>query len=93
MTAGERILIVESDPDIVDLISRQALAPLGYEPRIVGTASAALQRARDNPPDLIIANLNLPDLSGKDLLTALTSTGVMVPLVVVAEKGQELGVI
>jgi DNA-binding response OmpR family regulator/putative methionine-R-sulfoxide reductase with GAF domain len=93
LTAGERILIVESDPDIVDLISRQALTPLGYKPLIVGNATAALQQARDNPPDLIIANLNLPDLSGKDLLTALSSTGVMVPLVVVAEKGQERGVI
>ena len=93
MTAGERILIVESDPDIVDLVSRQALAPLGYRPRIVGNAAAALQQARDNPPDLIIANLNLPDLSGKDLLTALNSTGRTAPVVVVAEKGQELGVI
>ena len=93
MTAGERILIVESDPDIVDLVSRQALAPLGYRPLIVGNAAAALQQAGDNPPDLIIANLNLPDLSGKDLLTALNFTGRTAPLVVLAEKGQELGVI
>ncbi len=75
MTPGEKILVVESDPDIADLISRQALAPLGYQPHVVSDAAAAIQQARENPPDLIITNLNLPDLSGKDLLTALTSSG------------------
>ena len=75
MTTGERILIVECDPDIVDLIFGQALARLGYEPRIVGNATAARQQAGDNAPDLFIANQNLPDLSCKYLLTALSCPG------------------
>ncbi|MGZ6316032.1 MAG: response regulator [Anaerolineales bacterium] len=91
--SGERILIVESDPDIRDLIARQALKPLGYNTLVVGEAGAAIQQAIQSPPDLIIANLNLPGLSGKDLLTALTSQGITAPLVVVAEKGQEQSVI
>jgi CheY-like chemotaxis protein len=93
MNAGENILVVESDPDISDLICRQALAPLGYRLRLVPTAAAALEAVRHNPPDLIICNLGLPDLSGKDLLTALSSLAGAVPLVVVAEKGQEQGII
>ncbi len=87
--SGERILIVESDPDISDLIARQALRPLGYNVTIVEEAASAIKKALQTPPDLIIANLNLPDLSGKDLITALTSQGSSAPLVVVAEKGQE----
>lgn len=87
--SGERILIVESDPDISDLIARQALRPLGYNVIIVEEAASAIKNALQTPPDLIIANLNLPDLSGKDLITALTSQGSSAPLVVVAEKGQE----
>ncbi len=87
--SGERILIVESDPDISDLIARQALRPLGYNVIIVEGAASAIKNALQTPPDLIIANLNLPDLSGKDLITALTSQGSSAPLVVVAEKGQE----
>ncbi len=92
-SSGERILIVESDPDISDLIARQALKPLGYATDVVTEASTAIQKALGTPPDLIIANLNLPGLSGKDLLTALASQGVTAPLIVVAEKGQEQGVI
>ena len=91
--SGERILIVESDPDISDLIARQALKPLGYDIRVVGEAASAIQQTVQRTPDLIIANLNLPGLSGKDLLTALSSQGVTAPLVVVAEKGQEQSVI
>jgi DNA-binding NarL/FixJ family response regulator len=45
------------------------------------------------PPDLIIANLNLPGLSAKDLLIALASQGVHTPLLVIARKGQEQDII
>jgi DNA-binding response OmpR family regulator len=93
MKAGENILVVESDPDIADVVCRQALGSLGYRPRLVPTAAAALEQARRSPPDLIISNLSLPDLSGKDLLAALSSLGGTAPLVVVAGKGEEQGVI
>lgn len=89
MASGEQILIVESDPDIADLIGRQSLQPLGYQVTVVGDAASALKRAVQTPPDLILANLNLPGLSGKDLIAALNSQGVKSPLIIIAEKGQE----
>lgn len=87
--SGERIVVVESDPQIGDLISRQALQPLGYQVTVVTSAAAVLQQALQTPPDLLIANLNLPGLNAKDLLVALSSQGIDVPLIVIAEKGQE----
>lgn len=89
VNSGERIVVVERDPHIGDLISRQALQPLGYQVTVVTSASAVLQQALQTPPDLLIANLNLPGLNAKDLLVALSSQGVDVPLVVIAERGQE----
>ena len=89
MATGERILIVESDPDIADLIARQSLQPLGYQVIVMGDPASALMSAVQTPPELIIANINLPGLSGKDLLTALNSHGVQSPLIVIAEKKQE----
>jgi DNA-binding response OmpR family regulator len=85
----EHIFVVESDPDISDLISRQALQPMGYQVTVVKSASTALRQALQTPPDLLIANLNLPDLNAKDLLVALASQGANIPLIVIAEKGQE----
>ena len=89
MATGERILIVENDPDIADLIGRQSLKPLGYQVAVAGEAASAIKSALQSPPDLILANLNLPGLSGKDLLTALSSQGVRSPVIMIAEKGQE----
>ncbi len=89
----ERILVVESDPDISDLIARQALKPLGYHVTVVTEAADALQQAIQSPPELMIANLNLPGLNARDLLVALSSQGVNLPLVVLAEKGQEQDII
>ncbi len=91
--SGERILLVESDPDICDLIARQALRPLGYQVDVVHDASAAIKQAVQSPPDLIITNLNLPGLSGKDLLVALNSQGIGSVLLVLAREGQERDVI
>ena len=91
--AVERILLVESDPDIRDLIARQALEPLGYQVQVAPNVNTAIQFAARFAPDLVIADLNLPGLSGKDLLVALNSQGMEVPVIVIAEKGQEHHVI
>jgi len=90
---NERILVVESDPDISDLIARQALKPMGYQVTVVGEAAAALQEAIFSNPDLVIANLTLPGLSAKDLLVAFSAQGITAPLILVAENGQEADVI
>ena len=90
MPTGELILIVESDPDIADLIGRQSLKPLGLQVTVTGDAASAIKTALQIPQDLIIANLNLPGLSGKDLLAALNAQGVKSPVIMVAEKGQEV---
>jgi DNA-binding response OmpR family regulator len=90
---GDRILLVENDPEISDLIARQTLRSVGYRVDIVSDSSSAIKSALQTPPDLIIADLNLPGLSAKDMLYALTSQGVNTPVMVIANKGQEHDII
>lgn len=92
-SAGDRILLVENDPEISDLIARQVLTSVGYYVDVVADSAAAIKQALLTPPDLIIANLNLPGLSAKDLLVALASQGINTPLMVIASKGQEQDII
>ncbi len=92
-STGDRILLVEDDPKISDLIARQTLKSVGYQVDVVLDSSSAIKMALQTPPDLIIANINLPGLSTKDLLVALTSQGVDTPLLVIANKGQEHDII
>lgn len=89
----ERILVVENDPEIIDLITRQTLQALGYRVEVALGAPNALQQATHFSPDIIIANLQLPGLSGKDLLVALNSQGLDVPVIVIAAKGMESDII
>ncbi len=90
---SEKILVVESDPGISDLIARQALKPFGYQVSLASDGSSAIRQAIQLQPDLVITNINLPGLSGKDILVALTSQGMAIPMIVMAEKGQESKII
>ncbi len=90
---GDRILLVESDPAIIDLIARQVLISVGYDVEVVADSSSAIKQTFQDPPDLIIADLNLPTLSAKDLLVALSAQGIDTPLMVIAKKGQEQDII
>ena len=85
----ERILVVEPDPEIADVVARQSLQPLHYRVRVVGDAGAALQESLRFAPHLIITDLHLPDLSGKDLLAALSSQSSDAPIIVIADAGEE----
>jgi DNA-binding response OmpR family regulator len=92
-STNEKILIVENDPDVSDLIGRQALQPLGYRVEIAADGPSAIKQAIQFQPDVILASLNLPGLGAKDLLVALSSQGIQTPVIVLAEKGQEQHVI
>ena len=85
----ELILLIESDPDISDVIARQALKPLGYSVKVVDDANKAIKAALQLAPDLVIADINSSGLSGKDLLVAFGAQNFQFPVIVLAEKEQE----
>ncbi|NTU75166.1 MAG: response regulator transcription factor, partial [Anaerolineaceae bacterium] len=89
----DRVLLVENDPVICDLIGKQALQAAGFQYFVVSDVNSAISRSLQLAPDLIIVDLNLPGLSGKDLLVALNSQGVDIPIIVLAQKGMEQDVI
>jgi two-component system NtrC family sensor kinase len=90
---AEKILLIENDPDMLELIARQTLLPSGYQVNIVSDSGSAIKQAIQWQPDLVMANLDLPGLSGKDLLVAFNSQGISTPVIVMTEKGKEQTVI
>ena len=89
----ERILIVERDPIIGDLVANQALTAAGYEVELVTETTQAIKKTLEMRPDAIIVNLDMPGLSGKDLIIALTAQRVDTPIIVLAKKGMEADII
>jgi two-component system NtrC family sensor kinase len=90
---GDRILVVDEDKQVLDLLANQVLIPLGYDVETESEGTRAVERALTYIPDLIIASLSVPGLSGKDLLVALRSQGVDVPVLVTASEARDLDAI
>ena len=68
--AGTRVLVVEDDLDTA-VVLRARLAAAGYEVHVELSGIAALRFSADHRPDLVILDVNLPDLSGYDVCQEL----------------------
>jgi len=69
-TNRKRILIVE-DHDLSVMLLNDFLEVHGYEILKTGHGLEAIKLARDNKPDLILMDIQLPDLSGLDVTRVL----------------------
>jgi two-component system NtrC family sensor kinase len=86
---NEKILVVDDDPDVLDLVVQQVLKPQGYQVVSAQDGAAALQLALQNAPDILITSLELPGLSGRDLMAAVRSQGYEGTLIATGPRGAD----
>jgi two-component system response regulator MprA len=82
---GERILVVEDEARIASLISR-GLRLEGYQVDVAPNGETALEKAFNNPPDLIILDLMLPDIDGLEVCRQLRAAGADEPVLMLTAK-------
>ena len=82
-----KILVVDDEPPIRKLL-RVGLTAQGYEVHEAPNGVAALQAAKDDPPDLIVLDLGLPDLPGQEVLRKLRNNGCEVPILILTALGE-----
>jgi two-component system cell cycle response regulator DivK len=61
-----RILYIEDNPDNMRLV-RKALEAHGYEVVAAMSGAEGLEKASSSQPDLILLDINLPDIDGYDV--------------------------
>lgn len=90
----KRILVVEDEPDMAELVAMR-LRREGYLAEIASDGQEALQKARADPPDLLVLDLMLPKVSGTEVATELRHDPrtANVPIVMLTAKGEESDVI
>ena len=85
------ILIIEDEKDILDLVEYH-LKQAGFQVLTAADGGAGLELAVKKKPNLIILDLMLPGMDGKDVCRALKSNPVTqtIPVLMLTAKAEEL---
>src|SRR5512145_1453852 len=90
----KKILIVDDEADIVEFVEYN-LRREQYDTRSAGDGTAALRRAREDQPDLILLDLMLPGVHGLEVCKQLKSwrETAHIPIVMLTAKGEEADIV
>ncbi len=77
------ILCVDDEPAVLAVLE-QSLVDLGYQVVVATNGPEALQAIERAPIDLILAEAQMPQMSGLEMLKALEDRGKHIPMVIIA---------
>jgi DNA-binding response OmpR family regulator len=89
--ARERILVVDDEPDILELVGFH-LEQAGFEVLTASSGARALEQLRATRPSLAVLDIMLPDLSGSEILRSIRqgeSTRSM-PVIMLTARSDEV---
>jgi DNA-binding response OmpR family regulator len=87
--AGETLLIVDDSREIRNLLAEDILSPMGFTVHTASDGEAGLELAARCRPDLILLDMNMPRMSGLEMLAALRLTESTVPAILMTAYGSE----
>ena len=79
-TRDATILVVDDEESLTDLVS-SALRFAGYETRSASNGFDALRAVKDHMPDLVVLDVNMPEMDGFEVCRRLRRDGVTVPVI------------
>ena len=90
MPLRARILVIEDDKDIVELV-RYNLEKDGYQVTACGDGATGLAQIRKSPPDLLLLDLMLPKLSGLEICKEIRRDERLgrLPILILTARGEE----
>jgi DNA-binding response OmpR family regulator len=87
--AAETILVVEDEPSVARGL-QYGLKAEGFTVLIAPDGKKALELARGSNPHLILLDIRLPDMSGFDVCHTLREEGMIVPILMVTARDEEV---
>jgi two-component system, OmpR family, KDP operon response regulator KdpE len=85
--SNERILVVDDEPQILRFL-KPSLSAAGYDVLTEATGTGALKAAAMYSPDVILLDLGLPDIDGKEVIRQLRQWSA-IPIIVVSARDRE----
>ncbi len=86
------ILIVDDDPDFTKMVSlavSSALREQGYAIITANNGRTAIEKVKSESPEVILLDLNLPDIDGKEILKKIKQIDEDIPTIVITGHGGE----
>jgi two-component system, OmpR family, response regulator len=76
-----RILVIDDEPRLRELVA-EFLRGEGFQVDTAGTGADGLRMIEQDRPALILLDVHLPDMTGKELALELQERGIFPPIVV-----------
>ncbi|MFC1959235.1 response regulator [Chloroflexota bacterium] len=87
--AGERILVVDDGRENREFVVEYILRPNGYRALVARDGREGLEMALAEQPDLILLDLQMPRMTGVQVLHALARENANIPIVLMTFHGSE----
>jgi two-component system OmpR family response regulator len=79
--------VCEDDDELRDVL-RRALEREGFAVRATASGTDALRTFADDPPDVLVLDIGLPDADGRDVCQALRAHGVATPVLFLTARSE-----
>jgi two-component system OmpR family response regulator len=86
-----KILVVDDEAGVRDMLA-DALRMQGYTAAVADDGQAALREIHDGNYDLVISDVNMPKVSGFELLERMRATGNETPVIMLTARGDRADV-
>ena len=85
----ERLLLIDDEQHILDVVE-YVMKEHGFETVTALDGDTALELYRNDRPDLVVLDLNLPGLSGLDLFREMKLLAPDIPIIMLTSRGDEI---
>jgi two-component system nitrogen regulation response regulator GlnG len=76
-----QLLLIDDDPDLIAEQVRQAFPSPRHRVAVAATGAEGITRVRDDPPDVILLDLRLPDQSGLEVYRQIRQLDARIPVI------------
>lgn len=87
--SGERILVIDDSKEVNRHLSEQLLPAFGFKTLSAMDGRTGLDMILAEKPDLVMLDLNMPEMTGLDVLQALAHASLNLPVVLMTGYGSE----
>jgi DNA-binding response OmpR family regulator len=89
MAQRKSILIIDDDQDLREALSEQLELHQEFTPLTAADAGSGIAAARTARPDLILLDVDLPDMNGREAIRLLRASGIMSPVIMLTAAAGE----